>query len=248
MVYTVYSRAVDTTAYPNLTDPSCPWVPLREWGGLPNVKWCEETLCSIVAEPANTWSNLAFILGAAVLWRLNRGETSKTLRFWTTASIWVGLTSLVYHATVAFVTQVFDFFGMYFYFVLLVLLNLIRLGRLEKERLFVVLWPVIAFFTGITVLVAKIDKPVQGIIVFLLVCVLVTEYLAARKEPAGHRWFFAALAVVFVAAAFSASDASRKWCDPQSHVFQGHAIWHCLSAVSLCLSLMHYRQFRQRFV
>jgi hypothetical protein len=239
---------MDTSAYPALLDPSCPWVPLREWGGLPNVKWCEQTLCAIVAEPANTWSNVAFFVGAVFLWKVNRAETSKTLRFWTTASIWVGLTSLVYHATVAFVTQVFDFFGMYFYFVLLVLLNLVRLGKLEKDRLFVVLWPAIALFTGITVIVAKVALPVQGIVVFLLVCVLVTEYLASKRAPARHGWFAASLAFIFVAAAFSVSDASRRWCDPQDHVFQGHAIWHCLAAVSLCLSLLHYRQFRERFV
>ncbi len=238
---------MDTSAYPALLDPSCPWVPLREWGGLPNVKWCEQTLCAVVAEPANTWSNLAFFVGAVFLWKVNRAETSKTLRFWTTAAIWVGLTSLVYHATVAFVTQVFDFFGMYFYFVLLVLLNLVRLGKLEKDRLFVVLWPAIAFFTGITVIVAKVALPVQGIIVFLLGCVLVTEFLATRKEPCGHGWFYASLAFIFVAATFSASDASRRWCDPADHLFQGHAIWHCLAAVSLCLSLLHYRQFRPKF-
>ncbi|MBS1150037.1 MAG: hypothetical protein H6Q89_1735, partial [Myxococcaceae bacterium] len=40
--------------YPNLLNPECPWVPLRQWGGLPNVKWCEETLCQWVAEPTNT--------------------------------------------------------------------------------------------------------------------------------------------------------------------------------------------------
>lgn len=245
MVYAAYR--VDISQYPALLDPQCPWVPLREWGGLPNVKWCEQTLCAVVAEPANTWSNLAFIVGAVFLWRANRAESSKTLRFWTTASIWVGLTSFVYHASVAFVTQVFDFFGMYFYFVLLVLLNLIRLGTLPKERLFVVLWPAIAFFTGVTVVVAKLSLPVQGIVVLLLVGVLVTEWLASRAEPAEHKWFVTALAVIFAAASFSVSDASRAWCDPSNHFVQGHAIWHCLCAVSLCVSLLHYRQFRLKF-
>lgn len=229
-------------------DPQCPWAPLREWSGLPNVKWCEQTLCAVVAEPANTWSNLAFIAGAVVLWRLNRGETSRTLRFWTQASVWVGLTSLVYHASVTFLTQVFDFFGMYFYFVLLLLLNLVRLKVLAKERLFVALWPGIALFTGITVAVAKLALPVQGIIVVLLLAALVTEGVASSRQPCGHRWFFATLGVILVAGTFSALDASRRWCDPSNHVVQGHAIWHCLAAVSLVFSLLHYRQFRAQFV
>ncbi|MBL8949200.1 MAG: ceramidase domain-containing protein [Myxococcaceae bacterium] len=239
---------MDVSQYPALMDPQCPWVPLREWGGLPNVKWCEQTLCAVVAEPANTWSNLAFFFGALLLWQLNRGETSRTLKFWVTASIWVGFTSLVYHATVTFVLQVFDFFGMYFYFVLLVLLNLIRLGRIAKEKLFVFLWPTIAGFTAFTVVVAKLNLPVQAIVGFLLLCVLATEALASRAEPSKHGWFFLTLGLIGIAAAFSVSDASRAWCDPENHVFQGHAIWHCFSATALCASLMHYRQFRAKFI
>lgn len=239
---------MDLSQYPALLDPSCPWGALREWGGLPNVKWCEETLCAVVAEPANTWSNLAFIVGAAALWRFNRHETSRTLRFWSQASVWVGLTSLAYHATVSFVTQVLDFFGMYFYFVLLVLLNLVRLRRLRKEKLFVTLWPAIAALTAFTVAVAKLGLPVQGIILVLLLLALGTEALASRREPSRHGWFFAALAVIAAAATCSALDASRRWCDPHSHWLQGHAVWHCLSALSLVLTLFHYRQFRAQYV
>ena len=46
------------------------------------------------------------------------------------------MTSLVYHASVTFVLQVFDFFGMYFFFSLVLLLNLgavILRNRLRKK-------------------------------------------------------------------------------------------------------------------
>jgi hypothetical protein len=106
--------------------------------------------------------------------------------------------------------------------------------------------------------VAKLGLPVQGIVVVMLVGALLTEAVASRREKAGaapgsgveiqHRWFFATLGLIAVAATFSGLDASRRWCDPSSHVFQGHAIWHCFAAVALCVSLLHYRQFRERFV
>ncbi len=72
--------------YPNITNPECVWTPLREWGGLPNVKWCEETLCGVIAEPANTWSNLAYLVVAAWLWWFTRKDESRTLRFWATVA------------------------------------------------------------------------------------------------------------------------------------------------------------------
>ena len=236
-------------SYPNVLNPECPWVPLREWGGLPNVKWCEETLCSYVAEPANTWSNLAFLIAAGALWWFTRKDPEKMVRFWAPATFWVGITSLIYHATVSFVTQVFDFWGMYFFFVLVLLLNLARIGTLSTLRFFPVLWALIFGLTVLTVGVAKLGLPVQGIIGVLLLGTLVTEAIATRRSsvPVGHRYLFGSLAVIAVAGAFSASDASRLWCDRSNHVFQGHAIWHVLNGIGIPLAFVHYRQFRARY-
>ncbi len=235
--------------YPNVLKPECPWVPLREWGGLPNVKWCEETLCEWVAEPTNTWSNLAFLVAAAVLWWVTRKDTSRTVRFWAPATFWVGITSLVYHASVTFVTQVFDFWGMYFFFGLVLILNLVRMGSLTKERMFPVLWAVIFGLTALTVVVAKAGLPVQGIIALMLVGILVTEFIATKRSttPLTHRYLFGSLALIFVAGVFSASDASRRWCDPTNHIFQGHAIWHVICAAGISVAFLHYRQFRAAF-
>lgn len=238
---------MDLTGYPEVTNPACPWTPVREWGGLPNVKWCEETLCSWVSEPANTWSNLAYLVVAALIFLATRSSTSRTERFWPTAAFWVGVTSLVYHMSVTFLLQVFDFFGMYFFFGLVLLLNLIRLGVLSKERLFVVLWSSIAGLTAFTVVVAKLSLPVQGIVVVLLGATLVTEAIASARSRPRLVWFFVCLAFITVAGLFSASDVSRRWCDPHDHVFQGHAIWHVLGAVAIYAAFRHYRQFTAQF-
>ncbi|MBL9037158.1 MAG: ceramidase domain-containing protein [Archangium sp.] len=237
--------------YPNLLNPECPWTPVRVATGLPNVKWCEETLCGWVSEPANTWTNLAYLVVAAVLFVVTRRDAEKTLRFWAPAAVLVGLTSLVYHASVTFVLQVLDFWGMYFYFGLVLALNLIRLGVLDKTKLFRVLWPAIAALTALTVVVAKIGLPVQGIIVVLLVATLVTEVAAFRRRsvPASAAYIVLTLAVFAIAATFSASDASRAWCEPENHVLlQGHALWHVFSAAALGISHFHYRQFRAQYV
>lgn len=232
-----------------LLQPGCPWVPLREWGGLPNVKWCEETLCAWAAEPANTWSNLAYVLVGLVLFLVSRREPSRTLRFFAPAAVIVGSASLVYHASVAFVTQVLDFWGMYFYFLLLVGLNLVRMGKLPGRRFFPVLWPSIFGFTLLTVVVAKLGLPVQGIVLALVALTLATEVLASRALPVPtHRWFFLTLAIITVATACSVADASRLFCTPTNHVIQGHAAWHALGSGALLSSYFHYRQFRDRFV
>ncbi len=234
----------DLSKYPHLLEPGCPWVPLREWSGLPNVKWCEETLCSTIAEPTNTWSNLAYLVVAAVLWWLTRRSPSRVQRFWASAAFWVGVTSFAYHATVSFLTQVFDFWGMYCFFCLVLLLNLVRMGSVPLERLFVWLWSSIAALTVLTVVIGKLGLPVQGIVGVLILATLATEVLSSRGREVRHAWLFAALGLLAIASGFSAADASRLWCDPTDHVFQGHAIWHVLGAGSMLCAHLFYRQFQ----
>lgn len=245
-VFSTPPMAQSFADYPQISNPECAWTPLREWGGLPNVKWCEETLCSVIAEPANTWSNLAYVFVAVGLWWVTRKDESRTLRFWGPVAFWVGLTSGVYHASVAFVTQVFDFWGMYFFFGLILLLNLLRMGKLKADALFKTLYATIFGLTAFTVVVQKLGLPVQGIVVAMIALTMVTEVLASRASTVkiDHRWFAGALVFIVVAAAFSASDASGRWCDPKDHVFQGHAIWHVFGSISMAFAHFHYRQFK----
>jgi hypothetical protein len=236
------------TDYPNISNPECVWTPLRELGGLPNVKWCEETLCAVIAEPANTWSNLAYLVVAAWLWWFTRKDESRTLRFWAPVSFWVGTTSFVYHASVTFVTQVFDFWGMYFFFGLVLLLNLIRMGKLGADKLFKTLYLSIGGLTVFTVVVAKLNLPVQGIVAVMLVLILLTEALASRASRApSYKFLGLSLIAVAIAFSFSASDATGARCDPKDHVFQGHAIWHVFGSISMAFAHLHYRQFKTLF-
>lgn len=231
--------------YPNISNPECVWTPLREWGGLPNVKWCEETLCSVVAEPANTWSNLAYLFVAIGLYFVTKKDTDRILRFWAPVAFWVGITSLIYHATVAFVTQVLDFWGMYFFFSLVLMLNLVRMGKVAAPTFFRTLYISIFALTGFTVVVAKLNLPIQGIVGIMILLTLVTEGLAWRvaKEKIRYGAFAGCLVFITAAALFSASDASGRRCDPHDHIFQGHAIWHVLGSVAILFAHFHYRQF-----
>ena len=61
--------------------PQCPWYELSEIAK-PNVKWCEATVCGWITEPANTWSNLAFIGMGIAIWIIasNKTKRPQTLR------------------------------------------------------------------------------------------------------------------------------------------------------------------------
>ena len=64
----------------------CPW---SGWTP-PNVDWCEEELCGWIVNPADTWSNLAYIVFGIAMALHARGRASSVLSLFAPASV-VGL-------------------------------------------------------------------------------------------------------------------------------------------------------------
>lgn len=231
----------------------CPWHELSRYG-LPNVNWCEEFVCGWINEPANTWSNLAYLLVA--LWivgvesRKDGGLPKGPLRWFAPVLTAMGLCSGIYHASNVHITQVLDFFGMYLFCFLLLGINGVRMQVLSLARLPLWFGCCVAVSTLGTAVAVRVGFPIQSFIGILTLALVVTEVLIRRRaSTAGPaqpslRFFFASLGLLTLAATCSALDVSRTLCDPQSHVLQGHAAWHVLSALSLLLSFYHYRQFR----
>ncbi|HRE90801.1 MAG TPA: ceramidase domain-containing protein [Myxococcota bacterium] len=117
--------------------PGCPWSEIANlW--LPNIKWCEAQVCSLVVEPANTWSNLAYILiGLLLLARSRRrrhhGAPHRMARTFGTAEIIVGVFSFAFHMSYSGLLQVLDFAAMFVFVGLTLSLNLVRLGWLPER-------------------------------------------------------------------------------------------------------------------
>lgn len=233
----------------------CPWHELSQYG-LPNVNWCEDFVCAWINEPANTWSNLAYVGVAAwiavVEARKEGGLPRGPLRWFAPVLVLMGLCSGIYHASNVHITQVLDFLGMYLFCFLLLGINGVRLAALSLARLPLWFAGCVTVATLGTALAVRAGFPIQSFIGILTLALVVTEALlrsrsrAAQKPPAPLRHFFSSLGLLTVAACCSALDVSRTLCDPQNHILQGHAAWHVLSALSLLFAFFHYRQFRSQ--
>lgn len=232
---------------PTQIPPGCPWHELSQYG-LPNVNWCEETLCTVVNEPANAWSNLAYVLMAAIMWHLCRPLRAAPLHRFAPAAALVGLVSFVYHATNTYITQVLDFLGMYVFCYLLLLLNAERLGWLPQRLARRVLPLCVIASTALTAAVAPLGFPIQALIGMLILGIVATELQLRRRRVYPLRYFGLSLLMLTSGAVCSVLDVSRRLCDPTNHVLQGHAAWHVLSALSLLFAFLHYRQFDDRLV
>ena len=220
----------------------CPWHELSQYG-LPNVNWCEETLCAVVNEPANAYSNLAFVLVALAMWALGKSVKSPALHRFAPSAVLVGVASFVYHASNVYLTQVFDFLGMFVFCYLLLLLNAERLGLLGARTVRRVLPVCVLVSTALTAGLAPLGFPIQALIAALIIGIIASEGGLRHRTAYPMRYFGLSLLALTAGAVCSGLDVSRRLCDPQSHLLQGHAAWHVLSALSLLFAFLHYRQF-----
>ncbi len=198
--------------------------------------------------PANTWSNLGYVFVGFFFYWYTRQEKSKNLRFYGTAAQWVGWSSFVYHASLTFATQILDFLGMFVFFLLVLIQNLARIGVGSGENVKKNVWIWTVILTVVTSIVEKFGFPIQGLVVILLVGILVTEVIATRKatRKVRHGMLFFSLFFLGIGTAFSVGDVTRKFCDPNNHWIQGHALWHLFGSLALLFSIFHYRQFYSR--
>lgn len=231
--------------------PGCPWSEVANFW-LPNIKWCEAQVCSIVVEPANTWSNLAYILIGLLLLarassRARRGLPHRMARTFGHAEIVVGVFSFAFHMSYSGLLQVLDFAAMFVFVGLTLSLNLVRLGWLpERQRIRAYVLGVVAL-TGLVVGLRFTPFPIQLVTPVLILATAATELVlwwrSRAHAPRGlYRWFLGSLLLLIGAAVCSALDAARIWCDPHDHLVQGHALWHVLSAISLGLLARFYER------
>lgn len=219
------------------------WYSLGRWGWA-NIKWCEETLMGWVTEPANTWSNFAFVLSGLLIIKLKSRPDHKLLQLMPFMVICLGFLSGFYHATNAWITQLGDFLGMYIVATIPLLMNIERLGLKSASSLgsYVL---VNIFLVGLTAWAYYMKFPIQLLFAILMGFVLLTEVMLLKSSPLpSYRNLMISLGFFAIGATFSALDVTRTMCDPQNHVVQGHAIWHLFTSVGVYFADSYCRDMK----
>lgn len=231
--------------YQNPHGPSCPWYDITVTTGAPNIKWCEETLCQWISEPANTWSNLGYLI-IAVYITYYALKNKHSFQFWQFGPIifFMGAMSFFYHQSNFYGSQVLDFVGMFFFVGWVIGFNLIRLGKLGKNKLVPFNLGLATFYTVAMHYMYVKGIKFQGIVLISAFIIIATEIMARKRKKIHYKFFYASLALLAVAFGFSISDGQRIWCDPTQHGWfsQGHAMWHWTAAIAMLTIYLHYSQ------
>jgi hypothetical protein len=207
----------------------CPWSGFTP----PNVDWCEQELCALVVNPANTWSNALYLVLGVWMWRHARRTGRDDLRAFGPASVAVGVFSFVYHASYTWLLQFFDFVGMFLFCFVVLARNARRLGWVSPrgETRFLLLG--VALASALVPVLFEAGIPIQGTVALCIAAALGQEASLRRGAAAPlPRAYWLGLALLGAAGLASLLDVTRVWCEPTSWL-QGHAVWHVLSAAAL---------------
>jgi hypothetical protein len=229
---------------------------LAQWAPatcLPDHCFCEAIGSGAVAQPANAWSSLAFVLAGLWIAQPSAGGKYKARnrmagepayrRLYGCALVAIGLGSYFYHATLTFAGQVCDMSGMYLLITFALFYGVARITRLR---------------TGVTLLSYVISNLVllsfqvafpdlrRYVFAALVLSVLSIEgrYRRASGTAIANRWLWCAAGAMAAAFLVWVLDITKAICKPES-MLQGHALWHVLGALAAwCL----YRYYQSEVV
>ena len=228
------------------------------WFGAPAhlaEEYCEAARPGLIKQPANTWSNISFIIsGLTIGWLLMRRTFARNNNsitqnafygtFYSSLVVLLGPGSMAMHATMGELGGFFDTLSMYLvasYTIAYASERFFNLRPLHFLGIFVVILSVFLLFE---------DKPWHilfwyfgdTMFMFFISLTILIEMLNSYVKKMQHdkRWGLAALASILLAFfIWNISKTGTSLCDPYS-VIQGHAIWHILDAVSTFCLFMFY--------
>lgn len=227
-----------------------PWEKWTPSACYPNC-FCEAVGRGFVRQPANTYSNLTFVLIGLVIAGTARSATAPPVQDrnriqshpgyarlygWTVFAIGAG--SLFYHASLTFVGQFFDWFGMYAFISFIIIYGVSRLAA----------WPGSVFAIAYTILLATLSgsffftsglrTQIYTSLLYLAIGLEVAA-LIFRRPQVNLILYLAALVCLLAARLIWGWDISGAICAPTS-LWQGHALWHILTALATGFLYRYY--------
>ncbi|MBI3844053.1 MAG: ceramidase domain-containing protein [Planctomycetes bacterium] len=217
--------------------PSCPW---DSWRQAP-LDFCEEVLHGWVKQPANTWSNIGFIVVGIWIWRLARREGRLHLRTIAVVALVIGFGSTFYHASGTYWGSLADYAGTFMASGVMVALNVRRWLRWSWAPVYLVFAGITLFFLGSMVAFPGSER---WLFTFGSPCWIIELRLFFRdRRVTRYRMYLVSYIVLAVATLFWWLDVARILCIPNNHILTGHSVWHLLMAAVFLPLYRFYAQF-----
>lgn len=242
--------------YVNPHHHQCPGHAYTQLLGPTNTGYCEEILCSWIAQPAYAYSSLAFLLAGLALYLCDWRVKNKMLLAFPISLTLLAIFGFARFALENHLAQLLSFGAMAAFLLWGFALNLSRLKMLSQRKLYWSHLGVTLALVGIAHLLWHYYLPFQYLFVGVFGALFWSEKMAKDNQyqnlssdgltaqtQTAYNSYIAGLALLALAAASSFLDRSGLLCDPTNHWLQGQALANVLAAIGLGLIGYHYHQF-----
>lgn len=225
--------------------------------------YCEfNHMDQLIRQPSNTWSNLGFLLVGLItltlgIHDLKYAERKQSDNFlvrhpifsimFGASAIYLFIGSFFFHASLTEFFQKLDQTGMCSVVVMLIVFNLYKIfpivrvkGQYKSSHALMIAFGMgINYFIYATLYKININLlfPLLVLVAFITSCYYL---LFISREHYFTNYLWAATVILFASAGIWILDRNSLACNPTS-IFQGHALWHILNAVSIMFIYLYYR-------
>ncbi len=227
-----------------ILQPGCPWSQFAAG----TIRFCEEPICAWITQPANTWSNLAYLfVGLYLIQKSKTYDIHNPLKWFGPIAILVAIGSWLFHMSSTFFGEYLDLSAMFLFSGLLLALNMRRVRWIPYEKPL----PAAIGIIGGSLLVLTIQKPL-GIFIFICHMFLIvgSEFFLYRRakqlgQTINYKGFRDTLIFLLSASLLWNLDLQRIVCDPNNHWLQLHAAWHILNSFCFITLWKFHAQFEK---
>ncbi len=225
--------------------------------------YCElNRLDQLIVQPSNTWSNLGYIIIAFIFIGIAKNDLQYSERKNVNnllakfpgfsyligfSTLYMGIGSFMFHATLTYFFQKLDQTGMYFLLISFIAYTLFKLfptisinGKIKSSHS-IILWGAITlqvlFFLFLWKIPINILFPTLTLTFFISNFILINK---VKKSDSIIGLLKASFITLLVAYTIWILDITNRLCSPTS-IFQGHAVWHILNTCSIFLAYLYYR-------
>jgi len=205
---------------------------------------------SLILQPANSWSSYGYAFAGFLIIAMSRGPGWRSgfhpdaAAFFGVTAIFVGLGSVLLHATLALWGQFFDVTGMYFVSGFMLVSALARWRNLSARLAMISYIGLLAVLLALLYAVPEVRRWLFAVV--LIAAIAIELGFARRRRPGVQTTFYlAGIALTAIAFTIWNLDQHGVVCAPDS-LLQGHAAWHLLGATSLWFTFLYYRSERPR--
>ena len=203
---------------------------------------------SLLLQPANSWSSLGFVFAGALI-VVNARSPGWSSAFppiaacvFGVTTVFVGVGSLLLHATLTLGGQFFDVAGMYLVSAFMLVAALAKWRQIPDRKAIALYLSLCAVLVAI---LAGFPEVRRWLFAVVLAAAIITELGFARtlRPNARPRLYLYGMLLNALAFVIWNLDQNGQICSPQS-LLQGHAVWHLMGAAALWFAFLYYRSER----